>query len=64
VRQTAISTEGKSVASFCHQVVAWFTDMFSNFYLVKNYKIAKNSTTTEAREKNHSFGILRDLEIF
>jgi hypothetical protein len=25
--------------------------MFCNFYLVKNYKIAKNSTTTKAREK-------------
>jgi len=26
--------------------------MFCNFYLVKNHKIAKNSTTTKAREKN------------
>jgi hypothetical protein len=31
--------------------------MFGKFYLVKNYKIAKNSTTTKAREK-----ISTDLE--
>jgi hypothetical protein len=29
---------GKSAASFCHQVAAWFPDMFSNLYLVKNHK--------------------------
>jgi hypothetical protein len=44
-------------ASFYHQVAAWFPDMFCNFYLVKNNKIAKNSTTTKAREK-----IITDLE--
>jgi hypothetical protein len=44
--------EGKSAASFCCQVAAaWFPDMFCNFYLLKNHKIAKNSTTTRAREK-------------
>jgi hypothetical protein len=43
--------EGKSAASFCHQVAAWFPDMFRNFYLAKNNKVAKNSTTTKAREK-------------
>jgi hypothetical protein len=44
--------EGKSAASFCHQVaVAWFPDMFCNFYFVKNHKIDKNSTTTKATEK-------------
>jgi hypothetical protein len=43
--------EGVSDASFCHQVAAWFPDMFCNFYLVKNHKIDKNSTTTIAREK-------------
>jgi hypothetical protein len=32
-------------------VAAWFPDMFCNFYLVKNYKISKNSTTTKARKK-------------
>jgi hypothetical protein len=41
----------KSAASFCRQVAAWFPDMFSKFYLVKNHKIANNSTTAEAREK-------------
>jgi hypothetical protein len=35
----------------------WFRDMFCNFYLAKNHKIAKNSTTTKAREK-----ISMDLE--
>jgi hypothetical protein len=34
-------------------------------FFVKNHKIAKNSTTAEAREKNkHRFGILRILELF
>jgi hypothetical protein len=32
-------------------------DMFGNFYLAKNHKIDKNSTTTKAREK-----ISTDLE--
>jgi hypothetical protein len=32
-------------------VAAWFPDMFCNFYLVKNHKIAKNSTTTKAKGK-------------
>jgi hypothetical protein len=43
--------EGKSAASFCRQVVAWFPDMFYNFYFIKDHKIAKNSTATKAREK-------------
>ncbi len=56
---------GKSAASFCHQVAAWFLDKFCNFYLVENCKIAKNSTTTKARDKNkHVYGILRILEVF
>ncbi len=33
--------------------------MFGNFYLVKNHKIAKNSTIAKAREK-----ISADLESF
>jgi hypothetical protein len=49
--------EWKSDASFCCQVAAWVPDMFSNFYLVKNHKIAKYSTTTNTREK-----ISTDLE--
>jgi hypothetical protein len=32
-------------------VAAWVSDMFCNFNLVKNPKIADNSTTTKAREK-------------
>jgi hypothetical protein len=43
--------EVESDASFCHQVAALFPDMFCSFYLVKSHKIAKNSTTTKAREK-------------
>jgi hypothetical protein len=43
--------EGKSAASFCRQVAALVPDMFSNFYLVKNHKIANNSATTKATEK-------------
>jgi hypothetical protein len=43
--------KGTSGASFCHQVAALVPDMFYNFYLVKNHKIANNSATIEAREK-------------
>ncbi len=32
-------------------LAAWFPDMFQKFYLVKHHKVAKNSTTTKAREK-------------
>jgi hypothetical protein len=32
-------------------VAALVSDMFCDFYLVKNHKIANNSATTEAREK-------------
>jgi hypothetical protein len=46
-------------------VAAWVSVMFCNFYLMKNYKIAKNSTTTKARENIITvLGILRNLEIF
>jgi hypothetical protein len=38
--------EGKSAASFCHRVAAWFPDMFCKFCLVKNHKIAENSMAT------------------
>jgi hypothetical protein len=45
-------------------VAAWVPDMFSNFYVMKNHKIANNPTTTDAREKNEpKFGILRILEM-
>jgi len=46
-------------------VAALVPDMFCNFNLVKNHKIANNSATTEAGEKNkHIFGILKILEKF
>ncbi len=45
------SNVGKSAASFCCQVAALVRDMFCNFYLVKNHKIANNSATPEAKEK-------------
>jgi hypothetical protein len=35
-------------------VAAWVPDMFSNFYLLKNNKIAENSTTAKAREKTNT----------
>ncbi len=47
----------QSGVTFCRQVAAWFPDMFSNFHLLKNHKIVKNSTNTKAREK-----ISTDLE--
>ncbi len=37
-------------ARFCRKVAAWVSDMFWNFYLGKNNKIANNSTTMKARE--------------
>ncbi len=46
-----IHNEGLSAASFCRRVAALFPDVFCNFCLVKNHKIANNSATTEAREK-------------
>jgi hypothetical protein len=49
--------EGKSAASFRPHLAAWFPDMFCNFYLVKNHKIDKNSTTAKASDK-----ISADLE--
>jgi hypothetical protein len=54
------TNEGKSAASFCHQVAALVPDMFCNFYLVKIHKIANNSATPEAREKISAY--LESLE--
>jgi hypothetical protein len=42
--------DGKLAASFCRQVAALVPDMFCNFYLVKNYIVAKNSTTKVSEE--------------
>jgi hypothetical protein len=49
--QETLTNEGKSVANFCCQVASWISDMFCNFYLVKNHKMAENSTTTKGKEK-------------
>jgi hypothetical protein len=46
-------------------VATGVADMFTNIYLVKNYKISKTSTSTKAIEKHkHRFGILEILENF
>jgi len=50
--------KGISAVSFCHQLTAWVPDMFCNFYLVKNPKIANSSKTTKGKEK-----IGADLEL-
>ncbi len=49
--KTTWHKEGKSAASLCHKVAAWVSDMFCNFYLVNNYRIATNLATAGAREK-------------
>ncbi len=41
--------QSKSAARFCHRVAA-FPDMFCNFYLVKNHKIANHSTNTKVNK--------------
>jgi len=43
--------EGKLAASFCHHVAALVPDMFCNFYLAKNYKIAKTQQPLELEIK-------------
>jgi hypothetical protein len=53
----SIINERKSAASFCHWVAALVSDMFCNFYVVKNHKMATYSATMKAREK-----ISTDLE--
>ncbi len=53
-----LCNEEISAASFCHQVAALVPAMFCNLPLVKNYKNAHNSATTEAKEKNkHIFDV-------
>jgi hypothetical protein len=54
----------KSAAGFCHQVAACFPDMFNNFYVVKNHKIAKNPITAKAREKRTHLESLKFLKYF
>ncbi len=47
---------------------AWVSDMFGNFYLVKNHKIANNSATNKAREKlsahSESVDFLKSLNFY
>ncbi len=45
-----MANQDKSAARFCRQVAAWVPDMYCDFYLVKNDKIAKDATATRARE--------------
>jgi len=47
--------EGKSAASFCHQVAALVSAMFCNFYLAKIHKIANNSATAKVGEKIRTY---------
>ncbi len=47
---SSLKNERKSAASFCHQVAAWFPDMFCNFNLLKNHKIDKYSTNTNFKK--------------
>ncbi len=56
----ALDNEGKSAASFCHQVAAWFPDMFCNFYLVKNHKITKTQQPLKLEKKISTY--LESLE--
>jgi hypothetical protein len=51
-----------SAASFFLQEAVLVPDMFCNFYLVKNHRIANNSANTEAREKISTY--LETLENF
>jgi hypothetical protein len=48
---------GADAAGVCHQVAALFPDMFINFYSLKNFRNANNSTATKVRGK-----ISADLE--
>jgi len=64
-KQLHQSKEDKSAASFGRQVAAWVPDMFCNFYLTKNHKIANNSTNTDATRTNeHRFWNLRIFRNF
>jgi hypothetical protein len=47
----------------CGQVAAYVSDMFCNYYFMKNYKIANNSTTTtKGREKISTY--LESIEFY
>jgi hypothetical protein len=44
------------------QVAAWVPDMFCNFNIVKNCKMANNSRTTYTNKNKQIFGILRTFK--
>jgi hypothetical protein len=45
------TNEGKSAASFWYRGAAWVPDIFCNFYLVKNCKIAKTQQPLKQEKK-------------
>jgi hypothetical protein len=47
---SVLQMRGNQLPVFCHQAAAQVPDRFCNFYLVKNQRIAKNTTTSKARE--------------
>ncbi len=49
-RQTG-QNEGISAASFCHQEAALLPDMFCNFYLADDQKIAKTQQPLKREKK-------------
>jgi hypothetical protein len=51
-----LQNEEVTAASYWHQAAALVSDIFYNFYVVKNHKIAYNSATTEAIKNKHIFG--------
>jgi hypothetical protein len=46
-----LSNQDKSADIFCRQVAARVPVVLPNVYLLRNYKIANSSTTTEGSEK-------------
>jgi hypothetical protein len=50
-KSKTISMRGDLLPVSAASLPALFPEILCNFYLVKNHKIAKNSTTTTARAK-------------
>jgi hypothetical protein len=53
----------KSAAIFYHQIAAWVPDMFFDFYLAKNRKIANTKQPLKLEKNKPKFGILKNLDI-
>ncbi len=49
LQRVSRANQDKSASSFYSQMLTWVQDLFCNFKLVNNHKIANNSTTTDAR---------------